>query len=606
MSYAQIFKKLFQLLNAKEKRAARWLFALMLATALVEVFGVASIMPFVALLSDPAVVQSNPYLAQAYAISGLQSTQQFLAVVGVVVFVLFFGALALKALTTYAVLKFTYSRAHSFAHRLLMQYMQKPYDFYLQRNTADLTKTIFSEVNEVTNGVILSALRLLSSLVVVLSMFAFLVWVNPFMTFVAMGVIGGGFGLAFFLTKTFLKKNGKKRLEYNKQRFIVANEALNGFKELSLMGRQSFYTSKFEKVSFKFASIQAVSKAMGDLPVYAVQALAFGGILGFLVYATLFGTGLKELVPLFALYAFAGYRLLPMVQVIFKSSTEMRFYSAALNNLHNEMGDSTDVMQPLPNQPMELGDRLFGDIEVKNLSYHYPGASKAALTNVSLIIPQGSLVAFVGSSGAGKSTMVDLLLGLLKPTAGSISVGGQDISISPPLDQWQRNIGYVPQSIYLCDGTVAENIAFGIPASQIDMEAVRKAAQAAHIHQFVQEQLPQRYDTRVGERGVRLSGGQRQRLGIARALYHNPQVVVFDEATSALDNGTESAVMEAINDLAGHKTILLVAHRLSTIVDCELIFLFEDGRLTVGGKYNDLLSRSPTFHKMVSISSSSL
>jgi len=605
MSYAQIYTKLYHLLNKQEKRNARWLLVLMLATALVEVGGVASIMPFVALLSDPGVVQTNTYLAKAYAISGLQSPQHFLAAVGVVVFILFFLTLALKALSTYAMLQFTNLQSHAFSFRLLCEFMQKPYEFYLQRNTADLSKTLFSEVGEVTSGVLMPALRLLSGGVVVALLLGFLLVVSWPMTIAAAVMMGGGFGLAYFFIKTYLQKNGKKRLKYNKQRFITANESLNGYKELSLMGRQSFYLNKFEKASSHFAKLQAVSKAMGDLPTYAVQGLAFGVVVAILVYATIFGEGLKDMVPLLALYAFAGYRLLPAIQVIFKNVTQLRFYSAALDSLVREMGDTAQQGQPQVAVSEPVHQRLFGDISIQSLTYRYPDTEAPSVNAVSLTIPQGSFVAFVGSSGAGKSTLVDLLLGLLKPASGQITVDGLDLSQADHLQRWQQNIGYVPQSIYLCDGTVAENIAFGVEPSQIDMDAVRSAAAAANISQFVEEQLPSGYQTHVGERGVRLSGGQRQRLGIARALYHNPQVIVFDEATSALDNVTEASVMSAIAGLAKDKTIILIAHRMTTVKDCHIIYFMQSGKLLAAGNYPHLVQHSPEFFDLVNASNKS-
>lgn len=595
-----VFKKLYALLNHQERRRAALLFLLMLGAALVEVVGVASVMPFVAVLSNPQVVESNAYLSSLYEWSGIQGTRSFMFVLGALVLVVFVSSLTLKALSAYSILRFSNMRSHAFSYRLLAGYMAKPYTFFLGRNTADLSKTLFSEVSEVINGILLPALKIVSGCIVALLVISLLFIVEPLLTLVVGAVLGGSFFGVYVLSRKALKRLGKQRVAANAQRFVLATEALNGNKELRLLGREHSYLKRFEKASETFARHQAASKAMGDIPQYAIQAIAFGGILVLILYLMGRYGGLQEAMPVIALYAFAGYRLLPAFQEIFKNSTQLRFYHAALDSLHADLSDvalSPDDVKHIESSS-DVG-RLKGNIELQNLTFRYPGVENAVINDLSLKIDAGSCIAFVGSTGAGKSTVVDLILGLLTPEAGKIQVAGQPLD-AQNLRGWQRNIGYVPQSIYLADATVAENIAFGIPYEQIDHAAVERAACAAHIHEFISTQLPEGYRTGIGERGVRLSGGQRQRIGIARALYHDPDVVVFDEATSALDNATEAAVMEAVNELAGSKTVILIAHRLSTVKRCDAIFILTHGRLSGVGTYDELIANNEAFNRMAS------
>jgi ATP-binding cassette, subfamily B, bacterial PglK len=383
----------------------------------------------------------------------------------------------------------------------------------------------------------------------------------------------------------------------NERRFVLANEALNGIKELRLMGRERAYLERFEEPSARFARNQASSKVIGQLPQFGIQALAFGGALLTMLYLLNQKGTLEGGLPLLALYGFAGYRLMPAFQELFKSLTEVRFFAPAVDALHEDLvrkeRDAVELTDPVPAEA-----RVNGGIRLESVGLSYPGAERVALHDLDLEIPVGCSAAFVGTTGAGKSTAVDLILGLLEPTSGRVLVDGQTLA-GKHLRAWQSNIGYVPQATYLADDTVAANIAFGVAVRKIDRAAVERAARAARIHEFIAHQLPQGYDTVIGERGIRLSGGQRQRLAIARALYHDPAVVVFDEATSALDMPTEAAVMEAIEELHGRKTVLLIAHRLSTVRNCDRIFLLADGRLCASGSFEELMEKSEIFRALV-------
>lgn len=595
-----IYRKLYSLLTVPERRRALQVLILIFCMALLEMAGVASIMPFMALLANPSVVETNVYLSTVYQFVGFDSQQAFLIFVGSVVLILFVGSLTFKALNVYAINRFASMRSYSFSYRLLDGYLNKPYSFFLNRNTADLNKTIFSEVGEIIHGALIPALKMVSGGVVAFMIILLLFMIDPLLTMVVGLVLGGAFSGVYIVSRNYLRRLGEEVVQTNNLRFVLASEALDGIKELRLMGREQNYLKRFAKAAKRFAICQASNKAVGDIPHFAIQAIAFGGILVLILYLMGLHGSLQGALPVIALYAFAGYRMMPALQEVFKNVTQLRYYAPMLNNLHADLS----TMQGVDSRKRgadcaETLSPLGGELCLKHVTFAYPGADGEAVKDLSLVIGWGSSVAFIGATGAGKSTVVDLILGLLEPSSGQITVSGRPLT-GKDLKAWQKNIGYVPQTIFLADTSVAENIAFGLLPEEIDMQAVERAAKVANIHNFIVESLPEGYATSVGERGIRLSGGQRQRIGIARALYHDPEVVVFDEATSALDNATEASVMEAIDTLKGQKTLLLIAHRLTTVQRCDRIFLLEHGRLCAAGSYAELLSNSEAFNRMVS------
>jgi ABC-type multidrug transport system fused ATPase/permease subunit len=574
----------------------------MLGTALLEVTGIASVMPFIAVLANPGLVETNPYLAAAYQRLGVTSVQAFQYFLGAALMILFVSGMVFKALTTYAIVRFSNLRLHSIAYRLLAAYLRQPYEFFLDRNTADLGKSILSEVRTVTDGVLMAGLRAMAGVVVILALLILLLTIEPLLSLVVCAVFGGTYGASYLLTRRLLRRIGRERINANRRRFVLANEALNGIKELRLLGRTGHYLARFGQPSEAYARHHATGRVIGDMPFYVIQIAAFGGVLLMMLFLMGREGGLTASLPIISLYAFAGYRLLPTFQEVFRSGTELAFSLPALDSLYDDLmqkeghvtGSSDEVVRPL---------RLQDSIRFDDVSYCYPNTERPALRNLSFTISVGSSVAFVGSTGAGKSTATDLLLGLLDPSAGRILIDGKELK-GGFVAQWQRSIGYVPQALFLSDDTVRANIAFGVPEAEIDPRAVERAARAAHIHDFIVSELEQGYDTTVGERGIRLSGGQRQRLAIARALYHDPDIIVFDEATSALDAATEASVMEAIEDLRGRKTIILITHRLSTIRKCDRLFVMRDGCLVGQGTPDEVQSNSPDFMSLMNAGSS--
>ena len=368
---------------------------------------------------------------------------------------------------------------------------------------------------------------------------------------------------------------------------------------MKFLGLEDVYLRRYQVPSRQNARANTFRSVIADSPRYLLQGLAFGGMLLMILILLFAGGGsLAGVLPLLAIYAFAGLRLLPAMQQIYSELTMIRFNRMALNSLHRDMAEIHATQDELPAEavrvePVHLRERL----ELVDVHYSYPLAERPALRGLTLSIPAQTTVGIVGGTGAGKTTMVDLILGLLDLQQGRIEADGVPV-VRANMRAWQNSIGYVPQQIFLTDASVAANIAFGLPPEKIDQAAVERAARVAELHAFVTDELPEGYATRVGERGMRLSGGQRQRIGIARALYHDPDVLIMDEATSALDNLTERAVMDAVHNLGHAKTIILIAHRLSTVQACDTIFMMEQGRLVAQGTYDELLETSNKFRAM--------
>lgn len=592
----KLINKFLDLLSPPEHKRAALLLGMILTMALLDMIGVASIMPFMAVLANPELVETNALLSAAYSASGrfgVTTTEHFLFVLGICVFALLVISLAFKALTTYAQVRFTLMSEYSIGKRLVEGYLHQPYSWFLSRHSADLGKTILSEVGTVINQGVTPMMNLIAQGAVAIALLMLLILVDPQLAIIAGLTLATAYALIFGVTRGLLERIGRERVIANQGRFTAVSEAFGASKEVKVGGLEQAYIQRFADPAQTYAKHTATAQVISQLPRFALEAIAFGGMLLVVLYLMAQSGTFASALPIIALYAFAGYRLMPALQQIYGAVTQLRFAGPALDSLH------TDLMSLKPEYPNQSSDTiaLQEAITLKDMTYHYPGAQRAALKGISLSVPARSTVGLVGSTGSGKTTTVDLILGLLTAQEGTLEVDGQIIT-EHNRRAWQRAIGYVPQQIYLADDTVAANIAFGLDAKDIDQEAVERAARIANLHEFVVNELPLQYQTTVGERGVRLSGGQRQRIGIARALYHNPQVLILDEATSALDNLTEQAVMEAVHNLGHGITIILIAHRLSTVKDCDTIFLLEKGELKAQGTYSELCVFSQAFKQM--------
>jgi ABC-type multidrug transport system fused ATPase/permease subunit len=592
------FRKLFDLLSQAERKQAILLMGMILIMAMLDVIGVASIMPFMAVLANPELVRTNAMLSAAYVGLGFEDQQAFLFALGVLVFMLLVTSLTVKALTTYAQTRFSLLREFSIGKRLVEGYLHQPYSWFLNRHSADLGKTILSEVGTVIVNGMIPLMTLMAQSTVALALLILLLVVDPLLALSVGVVLGLTYAGIFVVMSDWLKRLGQARIQANQERFTAVSEAFGATKEVKVGGLEQAYIQRFAKPAETYARGQATAQVIVQLPRFVLEAIAFGGMLLVVLYLMAQSGSFAGALPIIALYAFAGYRLMPALQQIYGAFTQLRFAGPALDALHSDLMSLDQSSSYAPTgtdccEPMKFTDV----ISLNQAVYSYPNAAKPALKGIDVTIPVCSTVGFVGATGSGKTTTVDVILGLLSPQEGSLAVDGQVISVINRRS-WQRSIGYVPQQIYLSDETVASNIAFGLDKKDIDLRAVERAARIANLHDFVISDLPKGYETTIGERGVRLSGGQRQRIGIARALYHNPLVLVLDEATSALDNLTEQAVMEAVNNLGHQITIILIAHRLSTVRQCDKIYLLERGEVKGCGTYADLTLNNQRFADM--------
>ncbi len=589
--------KLLDLLTPNERRHAFLLVGMILIMALLDVMGVASIMPFMNVVANPQMVSTNKYLAAVYGYFGFESTKNFLVLLGMVVFIALVVSNGFKALTTYILLRFTHMRNYTIGKRLVAGYLRQPYDWFLNRHSADLGKTVLSEVQAVITGALVPLMQFLAHGAVALALLGLLVVVKPILAFIVAAVLGSAYAIIYSLLRRYLGNIGEDRVRANRERFEAVQEVFGGVKDVKVSGLEGAMLGRFEGPAKRFARRQAAFQVSSQLPRFAMEIIAFGGLLSVVLYLLVVSGSLLQALPVLSVYAFACYRLMPALQQVYIQLSNMRFAGPALDALHKDFNtlnheDASDF-----NRCSHLPLNIHQGLRLEQVGYTYPKASQPAINTITLDIPARTTVGLVGTTGSGKTTTVDIILGLLRPQCGKLLVDGIPIT-KDNVRSWQRTIGYVPQNIYLADDTVAGNIAFGLPLEKIDHAAVERAARVANLHEFVMRDMPQGYGTRVGERGVRLSGGQRQRVGIARALYHDPDVLILDEATSALDNLTERAVMEAVRNLGRRKTIILIAHRLTTVRGCDQIFVLEKGELAGQGSYDDLVETNESFRAM--------
>ena len=589
----ETLKKCIYLLTPRERKISCLLIIMIIIMASLDMIGVASILPFMAVLTNPGAIKTNTILNKMFEISrifGVENNDEFLFALGILVFMLLIISLIFKALTAYAQVRFVQMREYTIGKRLVEGYLHQPYSWFLSRHSADLVKTVLSEVNEVIGNGLKPLMEIIAKSTIIIAIIILLIIADPKLAFVVSFSIIVTYGFIFYFIRNILYKLGKERFKSNQFRFRIVSEAFGAAKEIKVGGLEKGFIKSFSINAQIFARNVASSEVLGILPRFALEAIAFGGILLIILFI-LDNTGsVNDAIPIISLYAFAGYRLMPAIQVIYLSSTRLKFVGPALDKIINDIKN----LKPL-NLNQNQGVLNFNKaIDLKNISYNYPNSQRTSLKNINLSIPNSSRVGIMGQTGCGKTTMVDIILGLLNPKKGTLEVDGQIIK-DQNRRSWQRSIGYVPQQIYLSDDTIAANIAFGVDSKDINKDLVERASKIANLHEFIIDELPDQYETNVGERGIRLSGGQRQRIGIARALYHNPKVLILDEATSALDDQTEKVVMEAIHNLDKNITIIIIAHRLSTIKNCDIVYLLEKGELKNTGTFEEIIKANNNF-----------
>ena len=588
------YKKLFELLNKKDRKKIVWIAFMVVIMAVLDVLGIASIMPFMAVLANPEIVESNIYFQSFYNAYEFDDTQNFLFFLGVCVFCILIFSLIYKAITNYIVFKFVLVREYEIGGRLIEKYLDQPYSWFLNKNSAELGKSLLSEVNQVVLNSLLPLMSVVAQSIMVILIILFLIFIDTELALLIGGSLFVTYFVLFRLTTSFLSRIGGSRLMANDKRFRAVSELFGAIKEVKVARLENIYISRFKEPSKIYANHQASAMVVSQLPKFALEGLAFGGMLGVILYLMAGDKGIAEVLPIMTAYAFAAYKLMPAMQQIYGGISLISYSSPSITALHESLYEKSSKNNHEYDQESKV--TLNKEIEFKDISFKYESAEKNSIQNINLKIYTGSKVGLVGPSGSGKTTTVDVLLGLLSPQSGSILIDGTPLNSSNRF-HWQKSIGYVPQHIYLADDTLLANIAFGEEESDVDVEAVKIAAKRALLHDYVLNEMPNGYSTIVGERGARLSGGQRQRIGIARALYRNPSILILDEATSSLDNLTEKSVMDAVHGM-GDITILMIAHRLSTVKKCDNIFLLNNGILESEGTFEELKRNNEIFRAM--------
>lgn len=592
-------KKLYEIFNPRERAQALLLFIASLVTAFSQAVGVASVFPFINVVMNPLVIYENQWLNRFYQMGNFMDTKSFIIFLGVVVIILVAFSSIISSVTIWAKTRFVLNKNHTLSYRLLMVYLSKPYSFFLKKNTSEMGKNILLEIHFLTSGYLLAIFEVLIQGLILLVMILMLLVVNTAVTLGTIFFLGGSYGILSLMIKRKLKRSGQEGINANEERFRLANEALSSIKTTRVMGNEDYYINQYAINSIKYAKHNIFVQAAAELPRYIVEAVAFGFIVLFIIMNLSAGEEVSKLMPLVSLYAFAGYRMMPAIHRIYGAVTNLHYYQAVLDKIYQEMIDENQSpIKVSGNNALEANTLSFDKcINLQNISFSYTDSVNDVINKLCIQINKNAIIGFVGATGSGKTTLVDIILGLLTPQNGSMSVDEVPIT-DRNVRLWQQKIGYVPQEIYLSDDSIQKNIAFGLPVDKIDDQKIRNAARIAALDKFIESQLPQQYKTMIGERGVRLSGGQRQRIGLARALYRNPELLVLDEATSSLDGTTEETVLQAIRSASKERTVIMIAHRLNTLKDCDMIYILENGKISESGTYVQLLESSQAFREM--------
>lgn len=565
-------KKIWAIFTPSERRKSVWMLALVVLMAMVETLGVLSIMPFLSVLGRPAVIHENAFLSAAYERFNFDGTRDFILALGLASIAVVMASSIFKTVTQHILNRFVHLLRHAISSRLLSRYLHQPYEFFLSRNPSALGKNVLSEVDQLIFQLVQPLSQLLAQGCVVLAMTILIFVYDPLTAVCIIAVLGLLYGMIYGLVRKRLGIIGHEREAANGQRYQACNEALGGIKDVKITHSAGAYQQQFEQASRQLSRHMATSDTLSQSPLYLVEATGYSMLIVIAMVLLLRSNDIAHVLPALGLYGFAAYRMLPAAQVMYRGFAKLKFSSASLQTIHRDL-ILPEEQTPPADSPLEPHK----EIRLQGIRYAYPAApDKPVLDGFDLTIPAHTSIGIVGKSGAGKSTLMDLLLGLLHPLGGTLSIDGVPITTNN-VTAWQRAIGYVPQHIYLADASVAANIAFGVSGKDIDMLAVERAARAAQIHDFIISELPDGYNTRIGDRGIRLSGGQRQRTGIARALYRDPSVLFFDEATSALDAQTELALNEAIANMSGQKTIVIITHKEASLRNCHSIITLEHG-----------------------------
>lgn len=577
-----ILGKVNYIFNKKQKIGAVLLTVGLTIGALFELMGVGLITGLVSLVTDPSKIHSNTLLQRVYDLFGFDTDQEFFLLVVVGLILVYVVKNVYLLWINYVQYTFIFNNQLKISARLIDCYLKKPYTYHLDNNSAEMVRNVMLD-SERFFQMLLTVFSMFSECLITVLLCLYLLIVDWFITVSVVLILAVFTGLYLLLFKGKAKKYGQDNQLYDGKMHQSINQALGAVKDIKILHREGYFVDAFSDCGKKKMTAVRNNNVLGQAPKYFIETVCIGAILFVILFKIMQGENLAGMIPQLAAFVVAAVKLLPSVSKINNYLNLVIFLKPSADLIYRDIKDTEDMIN------FEMIDAKDGNeslgqnaktIEIKNLSFRYPHTDRDVINNISFEIPLGTSIGLIGPSGAGKSTLADIILGILTPTAGTVSYGDMDVHKHPI--KWSKKLAYIPQAIYLADETIRNNIAFGIPNDEIDEDKVWAALAEAQLSDFVKS-LPEGLDTEVGERGVRLSGGQRQRIGIARALYGNPEILVLDEATAALDNDTEAAVMEAIDRLHGQKTMIIIAHRLTTIKNCEYVYKVEGGKVTLEG-----------------------
>jgi len=575
----KILKKLNKLLDKKQKSFMVLLVFMMLIGALLETASVTLIIPVISVVMNPQAVTDNKYVAPLYDALGMKTPQDFT----VLVMLSLIAAFVLKNIYLYVqqkvLYKFVYTNQFRTSERMMKNYIRRPYEYFLNADTAVIQRSITSDVNNMY-ALILSLLTLVSETIVAIFLVAVLLLAEPLMTIMISVLLLVTLFVIKLALKPVMKKAGKDNQDFYSSLFKWISQTVTGIKEVKIGGRESYFVDEYIRCGRGYVDAVQKYTLYSNVPRLLIETICVAAMVLYMLFLILSGQDGTEMMAILSAFGVAVVRLMPCANRINNQINNISYFEPFLmgvsDNLQDDIGDaSTDMEDLMPvSEKLPVKEKVI----LEHITYHYPNTEKLIFDDASIEIPVGKSIGIVGSSGAGKSTIVDVLLGLLRMQNGTIKADGVDVMDGANYRKWLKNVGYIPQSIFMLDDTIRKNVAFGVPEDKISEERIWEVLKEAQLDEFVRS-LPEGLETGIGERGVRLSGGQRQRIGIARSLYEDPEILILDEATSALDNDTEAAIMDSINHFMGKKTLIIIAHRLQTIEKCDMVYRVENGKL---------------------------
>lgn len=569
-----MIQKIRMIFNRTQKIKFVVLFCMLFAGSVLELMGVSLILPFVQLVMDTDGTD-NALFQWFGRLVGAESQRELLIWLGLLLIAVYLIKNIYLLFAKYVQLRFVFNNRLELSGRLMRNYMKKPYPFHLEKNSSEILRSVTSDVNNLYE-LVMDVIDLVSNLLIIAMLAVYLLYTDVVITLVVAALLGLCSYFYFAIMRKRTVDYGKQNQIYNGKMIQAVNQALGGIKEIKVLARENYFVRAYEENGKYYASSLKKSQFYRNAPKYLIETVCVCGVLATILIKLQMGADVQELVPQLSVFAMAAFRLLPSVNQVNNLLNGILFLKPSIDRIYEDLQEAGAKKNERPPERDYRRLPAADAVRFEHVTFRYPGTEKEILSDLSVELPLKKSIGFVGSSGAGKTTFMDLLLGLLTPDQGRICYGDSDIRDYP--DAWGHKLGYIPQSIYLADDTIRRNVAFGIPDSEISEAKVRRALEEAQLLEFV-DGLDDGLDTMVGESGVRLSGGQRQRIGIARALYQQPEILVLDEATSALDTETEQAVMEAVERFRGRCTLLMIAHRTSTLENCDQIYRLEDGKL---------------------------